>query len=351
MLEPLTPRPDREDDPAALVMEADRLEVDGRRDDAIELLTNANRRLAAAPIELRLARLRHAVFADLDPHSEFATWPPEPRAKAGHAAASLPQLAGADLDAESVRANVVAHGCVLAPRLVPEADVDRLVQGIDEAFAVWGGLRRPFARPTGSPWFDPLPLDDASKASLGRTWVTNGAGILTVDSPRMLYMLLDVFERLGLRAVVTDYLGERPVLSANKCTLRRVPVETNAGWHQDGAFLGSGIRALNVWLALSACGVDAPGLDIVPRRFDHIVETGSHGSYFDWAVGPELVDQIAESAPITRPEFRAGDVLFFDDMLLHRTATEARMTKPRYAIETWFFAASHYPEGHVPLVW
>ena len=46
-----------------------------------------------------------------------------------------------------------------------------------------------------------------------------------------------------------QYLGERPALSANKCTLRRVPVDTATNWHQDGAFLGEEMRTLNLWLA------------------------------------------------------------------------------------------------------
>jgi hypothetical protein len=351
MLDPLTSRSAPDPDVDALIAAADRLETLGQRDDAIEMLTRANRERAAAPVELRLARLRHAAFADVDHASPFATWPAPPTASPVGSSGTVPVLARDTVSAESVRANIVAHGCVHIPQLVPSDDAVRLVDGIDAAFAAWGARRRPFARPTGSPWFDPLPLDDVSKASLGRTWVTNGAGILTVDSPRLLFALLDQFERLGLRDVVASYLGERPVLSANKCTLRRVPVETNAGWHQDGAFLGPGIRALNVWLSLSDCGVDAPGLDIVPRRFDHIVETGTHGSYFDWAVGPALVDELARDTPVVRPQFTAGDVLLFDDMLLHRTATDEQMTRPRYAIETWFFAASHYPDGHVPVVW
>ena len=65
---------------------------------------------------------------------------------------------------------------------------------------------------------------------------------------------------------MTDFLGERPHLSANKCTLRRVPPEDMlSGWHQDGAFLGDYIGAFNVWITLTSCGRDAPGLDIVPR--------------------------------------------------------------------------------------
>ena len=67
---------------------------------------------------------------------------------------------------------------------------------------------------------------------------------------------------------MSDCRGERPALSANKCTLRRVPVDTNTNWHQDGAFLGADVRTVNLWLALSDCGDDSPGLEIVPRRLD-----------------------------------------------------------------------------------
>ncbi len=63
-------------------------------------------------------------------------------------------------------------------------------------------------------------------------------------------------------------------------------------WHQDGAFLG-GVRALNVWLSLSHCGDDAPGLDIVPKRIDRVVPTGTEGAAFDWSVSQAVVDEAA----------------------------------------------------------
>jgi hypothetical protein len=53
---------------------------------------------------------------------------------------------------------------------------------------------------------------------------------------------------------------------------------------------------------------------------------------------------------IVRPRFEPGDALLFDHLMLHRTASEPSMTKRRYAIETWFFAPSAYPDGQVPLV-
>lgn len=53
-----------------------------------------------------------------------------------------------------------------------------------------------------------------------------------------------------------------------------------------------------------------------------------------------------------RPDFEAGDALLFDHMFVHRTGTDPRMTKSRYALETWFFVPSAYPDPHrqVPLV-
>jgi len=47
--------------------------------------------------------------------------------------------------------------------------------------------------------------------------------------------------------------------------------------------------------------------------------------------------------------FAPGDALLFDELLLHRTAALAR-AQDRYAIESWFFAPSSYPDNHVPVV-
>ena len=58
----------------------------------------------------------------------------------------------------------------------------------------------------------------------------------------------------------------------------------------------------------------------------------------------------AADAPVVRPEFRAGDALLFDHLFLHSTAVTDAMVRERYAMETWFFAPSAYPEGQIPLV-
>src|SRR5438094_756451 len=69
-----------------------------------------------------------------------------------------------------------------------------------------------------------------------------------------------------------------------------------------------------------------------------------------WSVGDSVVRDVADGAPILRPVFGPGDALFFDNMFLHRTAADPAMTEPRYAIESWFFAPSRYPDDQVPLV-
>ena len=154
-----------------------------------------------------------------------------------------------------------------------------------------------------------------------------------------------------MREIVTEYLGERPALSVNKGTLRRAaPKVGTEWWHQDGAFLGAGIRSLNIWLSLNDSGVDAPGLEVVSKRLERIVDAGTEGADFDWSVSDAVVAREAGDS-IASPIFKAGDALLFDHLNLHRTGTTPEMTKTRYATETWFFAPSAYPDPQeqVPL--
>ncbi len=167
---------------------------------------------------------------------------------------------------------------------------------------------------------------------------------------RALWRLTEILSRVGIGDLLEQYLGERPALSVNKCTLRRVPLGTLGEWHQDGAFLGDQIRTVNLWLALTHCGDTAPGMDVVPRRLDEILETGVEGAYFDWSVGAGTVEKAKGPEGIVRPVFEAGDALLFDERFLHRTAADPTMTQERYAIESWFFAPSQYPAEQVPLV-
>ena len=120
------------------------------------------------------------------------------------------------------------------------------------------------------------------------------------DSPRLSRMWFEVVRTSGLLGCITQIFGERPITSLDKATLRRINAGAGIEWHQDGAFLGPGSGAINVWVELTDC-TDASGLEIVPRRFDRIVETGTGGSTYDWFVGPEVVDEFTRDVRVQRP--------------------------------------------------
>jgi len=332
-----------------VLAEVDTLVASGAALDAIDVLRDAIATSADDALEARLAEVRYRAFDELAPHSAFATWP-VPVSDLDRGPAHIPEIGPDDLDAELVRRSIQSHGAVRINGLLDGDRAEQLAAHIDRTLEVRSEGPTGVTRNSTS-WYVALPLPQAQAKSLGRNWVSASGGLPTADSPKMLHELFETYDAIGLRDVAAAYLGERPVLSANKCTLRRVPLTSNTDWHQDGAFLGQGIRALNVWVTLTDCGVDAPGLDLVPRRFDHVVETGTGGAYFDWAVGEQVVERLSADAPVVRPEFRAGDAVLFDDLFLHRTAISPDMTRERHAIEAWFFAPTHYPDGQVPLVW
>ena len=90
-------------------------------------------------------------------------------------------------------------------------------------------------------------------------------------------------------------------------------------------------------------------MDIVPRRLDGILPTGTEGTDFNWSVSEQVAEEAAGETGIVRPIFEPGDVLLFDDLFLHTTAAEPSMPKSRWAIESWFFGASASPAQYSPL--
>ncbi|MEQ1785562.1 MAG: phytanoyl-CoA dioxygenase family protein [Acidimicrobiales bacterium] len=332
--------------------EAAALEASGAVREAIDLLSGANREERVASVEVELVRLRRAAGVARLEH----TVPDARRAAvmADGSAGGLFEIDGRDLSVAALEAGLAQSGCVLVRGLVPSERVARLVAGIDSALAACDE-----ASAGGTPdpgWYTPGSMPDRVEGGLSeevnRRFLRERGGLWTADSPRMLFELFEAIDAVGVGALMTEFLGERPLLSANKCTLRRVPsdLEVKGGWHQDGSFLGDYVGAFNVWLSLSRCGRDAPGLDIVPRRVDRVVPSDEE-SRFDWSLSDAAVLASAEGTPIVRPEFEAGDALLFDHLLVHQTATAPEMTRPRHAIESWFFTPSAYPVGQIPILY
>ncbi|MDQ1535189.1 MAG: hypothetical protein QOF28_2950 [Actinomycetota bacterium] len=334
-------------DITAALATAERLVADGHPFDAIRILTQANRVDPNTRLEERLVSLRHEAFEVLGPRSPVSM---SPVVSDGGPSCPLPEMSPEELTVTTLRAGFARHGCVLVRNLLPTARAEELADDIDRALGAFDAGAEGAPPTETSPWYLPF-TPRAGKYRVGgrRNWMRASGGMWTVDSPRMLFAVLDLVETTGIGRLLTEYLGERPALSANKCNLRRVPVTSDTNWHQDGAFLGADVRSVNLWLGLSHCGVDAPGLDIVPQRLDEVLETGTDGAIFDWSVSPEVVERVG--TPVLRPELGPGDALLFDHFFLHRTGVAPGMTRERHAIETWFFAPSTYPDGQIPLVY
>lgn len=320
--------------------------------EAIADATARNRRERSAELERQLVRLRHETAA-----SQARPEPPPftPVTASTDPPSPLEPIPAGALDVAALRDGLARHGCLWVRGLIPPERARELAAGIDRALDAFDQAAELGADESKGPldgWFAQFePVAGDYRVGGRRKWVRASGAVWTADSPRMMFELFEVVEQTGIGRLVTEYLGERPALSANKCTLRRVPLDTNVGWHQDGSFLGEDVRSLNLWLALGDCGRDAPGMDLVPRRIDRVVETGTPGAMFDWSVSQDVVDREAGPTGIVRPEFRAGDALLFDHLFLHSTCVEPTMTRERHAMETWFFAPSAYPAGQIPIAY
>ena len=315
---------------------------------AIDYVTEANRGLRSPELYHELMVFRADGFASVGKTGQ-SPWPPHYEDPfPGHI--GLPEIDASALTVEVMGGAFQHHGALWVHGLFPPEQVDALRAGIDTALDARDAFRAGTPQEETQPWYRRIPVNP--HVGISRGWVEDGGAVLTADSPRMMYDLLDAFEAYGTIDLVSRYLGERPALSVGKSTLRRVPSTVPpADWHQDGAFLGRDVRTVNVWVALSDCGEHAPGLDIVAQRLPYIVQTGSHGAQHDWTVGPEMVVEMEQAGtPVVSPVFRPGDALLFDQLLLHRTGVRPDMTKMRWAIESWFFAPSTYPTDFGPLI-
>jgi len=312
----------------------------------IDELARANRASRDVETERRILKLRHLAGAALVASANGSVATAEPGGELPTAnGAGLPEFSAAELTPALVRAALLRDGCVLVRGLVDREEATRLAGEIDRVFDARQEHGPGGSDPDG--YYDAF-IPEPPYGLAERDFVTDAGGAFASDSPRLMFDVFEAFERAGLRELIMGYLGERPTVSVNKCVLRRVSPDSGSAWHQDGAFLGR-VRALNVWLSLSRCGDESPGLDIVPRRLDGIVPTGTEGALFNWSVSPQAAKQAAGENGILRPIFEPGDGLLFDDLFLHATAADPEMPNHRYAVESWFFGPSAFPADYVPL--
>lgn len=312
----------------------------------------AKNRLQRDPeTERRLLRLRHlAAIRSIA----------ESRGDPEYAAPAFDQLPGSgplievpatELTPGLIRAGILRHGCLLVRRLVDPAAALRFAELIDDVFA-----QREECKSGGSlagelfDEFTPTPAmpDYHINLAYGRVYINACCGISASDSPLASFEMFEMYRAAGLPELIAGYLGETPLISVEKTTLRKAEPSVGGAWHQDGFFMGES-RAVNMWLAFSHCGDDAPGLDIVPRRLDHYVRTQTDEALLHNQISQQAAEEAADGTPVLRPIFEPGDALFFDGMLLHQTGSDPSMSTIRFGIENWFIGASRFPENFTPI--
>jgi hypothetical protein len=333
--------------PVAPLGEAEFPGSDGELSEEIERLRNANRARRDPALERRLLWLRHlAGVRELDRER------PRPRYAAPDASAlpkfdgALPEIPAFALTPGLLRAGILRDGCLLVRGLVARDAAQAFAAEIERSFGerdrfddcglAVPGLYEEFT-PQGR--FDPY---------LGRPWIKMGGGVYAADSPALSFQMQELFGAAGLPALVSGYLGEPALISVHKSTLRRADPSVPGAWHQDGKFMGE-VRSLNLWLSLSHCGDEAPGLDVVPVRLDDFVQTKTDHPGLEVLTEQHVAVEAAGDRGILRPIFEPGDALLFDEMFLHQTGADPSMPKPRYALENWFFGATQFPPAYAPI--
>jgi hypothetical protein len=311
----------------------------------IDRLAETNRADPDVEIARRVLRLRHlAGLRALD----------EARGGAGFAAPDgalpagegLPELTRLEVTPGLLRAGILRDGCVLVRGLIDRDAALGFADRIERAF-----VEREHHDAGGQAadgYYEEFVPHFRSKGVLGRQWIKDGGGVLAADAPVVAFEMLELFRAGDLASLVDGYLGEPALISVHKTTLRKASPSVPGAWHQDGSFMGP-VRSLNLWLSLSRCGDVAPGLDLVPRRLDHLVARGTDEAMLDIQVSQAKVEEAAGDVAMIRPIFEPGDALFFDEMFLHQTASDPSMPNPRYAIENWFFASSSFPADYAPV--
>jgi len=276
---------------------------------------------------LRLAVLRHQIGAARVREAPAST-PGDPPEDLFPGTVGAPEVARADLTAAHLASGLRHHGALVVRGMIAPEDVKRLYDLID-----------------GSDWSVPrCPADADGEPCPGSAPMKCSAASLQG--------LVEAYQNAGIAAVMAEYLGEDPVLLSERVLIDRQVLKSGLPWHQDGAFFGANVGAVNSFLALDPCGVDATGLTVATRRFDEVVGVAP-GERAQLAYGNafkhEDILELAGPERVITPILGPGDAILLDEMTMHRTAAPPANTQARAWAITWFFAASRFPEQRHPL--
>ena len=335
-----------------LLQRSERLSRNGDRTAALNTLLEANRREPEASLEQAIVDLllSEELTRQTEPPGIQAEVPISPL-KHRFVSGEIPEVDATDLTAPLLQNAIADSGYLVVRNYFAQDHCDSIRQSIDESLnARADAVEAGNVEEAKNAWYYASPHFPGchvahSKRNDKQVFSRTGS-IRVIDSPRGTFRVLEAYRERGIKQLVEAYFGQDALIATRKWVFRLIePIPgmddgIGGGWHQDGQFMGDGVLALNMWVALTHCGqgTSAPGITLLPKRIKEIVEFGTRGAKLNWAVGSDLVEELAADAPIISPTFAPGDALFFDHYSLHRSGHASNQTENRYALESWFYA-------------
>ena len=331
----------------------------GKWRQAIDVLSIFNRLHPGTEIDKKILKMRIDAFQSMEWRDSPVSWPTGNDDLFDNDGRSIPEISADQLSVHALTSGIMKKGALIVRGLLKQPDVNVLRECIDSSLVT----RMTYGDPDKVPdhlakWYSQpgqISGEPRQYSKGDKNYGPNGS-MWVAQSPRSANIIIDIYYKLGLRSIISEYFGEPAVLPTKKWVLRRAaPPPGQPGWHQDGYFLNTenrDIRTLNMWISLSHCGdnTNAPGIEIIPTGERTLYPTNIKSKNFNFVVTGDVIQELISSTPVVRPTFAPGDAVFFDHYNLHRTAPDPRFTENRYAVETWFFASSRIPRDQTPIL-
>ena len=190
----------------------------GRFDEAIDWLRECNRSSKNVQYEQLLAQYQYEIFVAKPPQAApMATWPAEV-SDPFRGCSGIPEIDAGELNAHTLSAGIRYHGALIVRGLLHESKALEMAQGVQRTLDACGQWHQKELAEFDSPWYWRLPLPTECELAPARLWVEGAGGVWTADSPRMLFELIETFERQQVIKAIEDYIVERPLLSVGKST-------------------------------------------------------------------------------------------------------------------------------------
>ena len=106
--------------------------------------------------------------------------------------------------------------------------------------------------------------------------------------------------------------------------------KTNWQWHQDAKF-HSTLNDITIWIPLSRCGLEAPGLEFLKVANSREIMAIDEGE--NWYIKTELQKSLEEKYERYSPEFNIGDCVVFNSYAIHRTFVTSGMDQDRTSFD------------------